>query len=340
MTDKIEPARAVKLYIQEKQPELSDATIYSHRSRLSHFTRWCESEGIEDMQSLTQMSMHEYRLWRREDGDINTVTEKTQMDTLRVFIRWCESLGAVERNLSESVLSPSLDKHENERDVKLDSSAAELIREHLEKYAYATFDHVCFLLMWHGLLRRGGIRAIDLPGDEINGDEPFLTVEHQPETGTPLKNKHDGDRLIGISPTVRDVIKDYIRKNRHPVIDEHGREPLLSTRQGRPHAQTIQAASYAVTRPCVASSECPHGKDPSECDAARDRQKAYECPSSLSPHAVRRGAITHWLAADVPAHHVGERCNTDPDVISKHYDRRDPIDRMRQRRRYLDRFDE
>jgi transcriptional regulator with PAS, ATPase and Fis domain len=36
------------------------------------------------------------------------------MDTLRVFIRWCESVDAVPQNLSEKVLSPSLSKGGNE----------------------------------------------------------------------------------------------------------------------------------------------------------------------------------------------------------------------------------
>ena len=38
----ITPQEALNLYLQEKQTELSDATIYSHNSRLGHFLRWCD----------------------------------------------------------------------------------------------------------------------------------------------------------------------------------------------------------------------------------------------------------------------------------------------------------
>ncbi|WP_227354374.1 hypothetical protein [Haladaptatus salinisoli] len=38
----IQPTDAVELYLDEKRTELSNATIYSHSSRLGHFLRWCD----------------------------------------------------------------------------------------------------------------------------------------------------------------------------------------------------------------------------------------------------------------------------------------------------------
>lgn len=77
----IDSERALELYIAE----LSDATIYSHRSRLSHFVRRCDEQEIDNLNDLTGRTLHEYRLWRRNDGDLSKVSVKTQMDTLRVF---------------------------------------------------------------------------------------------------------------------------------------------------------------------------------------------------------------------------------------------------------------
>ncbi len=37
------------------------------------------------------------------------------------------------------------------------------------------------------------------------------------------------------------------------------------------------------------SGDCQHGRDVEACDAAYDRTKASSCPSSTSPHSVRRG---------------------------------------------------
>ncbi len=57
--------------------------------------------------------LHQYRLWRRDEGDISVVTEKTQMDTLRVFIKWLESIDAFETDLHPKVLSPTLSSGDN-----------------------------------------------------------------------------------------------------------------------------------------------------------------------------------------------------------------------------------
>jgi site-specific recombinase XerD len=334
----ITPAAAIELYIDDRSNELAAETIRSHRSRLSHFIEWTGEEGIEDMNDVTGRRLHEYRVWRRDRGEANTVTMKSAMDTLRVFIRWCESIDAVPADTAEKVLSPSLSPGDNERDEMLDPEVGDSILEYLDRYKYASREHVVMLLIWRGLLRRGGIRAIDLEDLSIEPDEddPRIRIRHRPDTDTPLKNQNDGERTIGIKPATAQVLRDYRDEHRHDVTDG-SREPLLTTRSGRPHAQTIQADAYAATRPCKAGAECPHGRDPETCDAARDRQQAYECPSSTPPHDVRRGAITRWLKADIPDTVVGSRCNTNPSTLDKHYDQRSERQKQRQRRRYLDR---
>jgi len=55
----------------------------------------------------------------------------------------------------------------------------------------------------------------------------------------------------------------------------------------------------------------------------------------VSPHAVRRGAITHWLARETPDRIVADRADVTTEVLSKHYDRRTEHEKMEQRRQYL-----
>jgi len=337
--DALTPDDAVSMYLQDRQANVSDATIRSHRSRLSHFLEWCEHQGdIEHVSDVTARHCHEYRLWRRDQGDPNAVTMKTQMDTFRVFLKWAESRGAATENLHDAVLSPSLGNGENAKESMLDPDVGDALLDHLHQFEYASREHVVMLLIWRGLLRRGGVRAIDIGDIELHGDDPRIRVRHRPDQDTPLKNKNDGERTIGIKPETAQVIEDYIDTHRHDVTDDYDRDPLLTTSQGRPHVQTIQADCYATTRPCVGpSGGCPHDRDPESCDAARDRQKAYECPSSKGPHDVRRGAITRWLQADIPAEITGARASTSPDVLNEHYDQRTERQKQRQRRKYLDR---
>jgi len=67
-----------------------------------------------------------------------------------------------------------------------------------------------------------------------------------------------------------------------------------------------------------------------------ETNKPSRCPSSISPHAIRRGAITKHLSNDVPDKVVGDRMNVSLDVLEKHYDRRGEQKKAEQRRDYLD----
>lgn len=64
------------------------------------------------------------------------------------------------------------------------------------------------------------------------------------------------------------------------------------------------------TRPCLRGGDCPHGREPETCEAMDDTKKrASRCQSSVSPHALRRGSITHHLSSDVPEKVVSDRMN-------------------------------
>jgi integrase len=324
----IDPETALELYLADKENELSDASLKGHRYRLGHLKRWCDEQGIENLNTLTGRDLHEYRLWRREDGDLNKVSEKTQMDTLRVFIRWLESIDGVEQDLSEKVLSPSVTP-----DEMLDNDSASKVLAHLEKYEYASIQHVAIALMWHTMMRVGGVHALDV--DDYDPDDQCVKVRHRPDTGTPIKNKGDGERMVALSEQLCEILDDWLDAKRPSVTDEYGREPLLASREGRTNKTTLRAYVYRYTRPCVYSTECPHDRGLGECSAV-ERDTAYECPSSVSPHAIRRGSITHSLNSEMPDKVVSDRANVSQRVIEQHYDRRTEREKMEQRREYLD----
>jgi hypothetical protein len=73
-----------------------------------------------------------------------------------------------------------------------------------------------------------------------------------------------------------------------------------------------------------------------DCEALGARCGASKCPSSVSPHAVRRGSITHHLTEDVPEQVVSDRMNVSQRVLEEHYDRRTEEVKVEQRRGYLD----
>ena len=329
----IDPETALELYLDDRENNVTEATLYSHRSRIGHFIRWCDENDITNLNTLTGRQLHEYRIWRRNEGDLAPATEKTQMDTLRVWIKWLEAIDAVKQDLHTKVLSPTLTGDDNVRHEKVDPDRAEEILAYLEKYEYASRPHVALELMWHTMMRVGEIRSLDVP--DYDPGNQSMQVKHRPGTGTTLKNQSKGERFVALSDRVCEVLDDWIELRRPDVADDHSREPLFATSQGRVHTTTVRGDCYRFTRPCVVTRDCPHDRDIETCDAT-GYDNPSGCPSSLNPHAFRRGGITHALQEGWPMKAVGDRANVSETVLSMHYDSRTEEEKMEQRRQYLD----
>ena len=176
---------------------MTEATIYSYRSRLWHFGRWCDKQELTNLNELTGRQLHKYRLWRRDEGDLAPATEKTQIDSLRVFIRWVESTDSAPEYLHVKIRSPNLTGGDNARDVMLEQDRTEEILEYLRRYEYASRPHVVFALMWHTMMRIGAIRALDV-GD-YDPEAQSIQVFHRSESGTQINNGCDGKRFVALS---------------------------------------------------------------------------------------------------------------------------------------------
>ena len=333
----MQPSKAIKLYLENRN-DASSATLQSYDYRLGHFTRWWNTEKkgvLSSLEDLRPAHLEEYRSWRRRDGDLSRASEKTQMDSIRVWLRYCERMDWVVDDLPEAVISPALSKSDKARDETVGTERAEAVLEHLSRYEYASRRHVVILLMWHCAARTGTIRGLDL--SDYHPQDEYLDTHHRPQSDTPLKNQEEGERHIALSRNVCAVLDDYIRANRIDVEDEAGREPLLTTKYGRIARNSIRRYSYQVTRQCVYDGgTCPENRDPEDCRAASNHGSESTCPTARSPHAWRRGGITHMLLEDVPSEVVSDRCNVSQSVLDEHYDTRSKYEQMESRRGFLD----
>lgn len=332
----ISPEKAVKMYLDDRKRDCTAETVKGHKSRLSFFVDWCEREGIDNMNELSGRDIHEFQVWRR-DG-LNISTERTQMATLRVFIQWCESIDAVETGLFKKVNVPNVPETEKAKETTLHPDRAERINDHLGSFEYATVEHVTCLILTETGMRMGAAHALDIDDYRPEADVAHLDLIHRPETGTGLKNGTRGERPVAISEGVCEVIDDYLEHNRPDVRDDAGREPLLATSRGRPAKSTIRKYIYKWSRPCETGEECPHERDPDDCEAALHVPQASKCPSSVTPHPIRRGYITHLLHSGVSKDVVSERCNVSPGIIDQHYDVRSEKDKMKQRQQVLNKI--
>ena len=333
MTEHTTPTDAVELYLDHRRGDLASASLQSHEYRLNPFLRWCEREDIQSMETLSGRDLAAYKAWRRDDGNLAPATLKTQMDTIRVFIRFCESIEAVPENLHEKVLSPTLKARENQRDERIKPERAKEILSFLGRYRYASLGHVIMALLWRTGIRLGGIRGIDL--NDYKPDRSRIELYHRPESDTPLKNQTEGERYLALKTKTCELLDDWIEYNRPDVTDDYGREPLLASNHGRLSRASTRRYVYRLTRPCEIG-ECPHGRNPDTCEATGNGgHAASKCPSSHGTHAIRRGSITHFLASDVPEEVVCDRMNVSRDVLDDHYDRRPEEQKVEQRRGYL-----
>jgi len=347
MTDALEPlapADAVEMYVAARQDDATPKTLEGQQSRLRAFVQWCEQTGIENLNELTGRNLYEYRIWRREGhGEgrqaVKKVTLKSQLSTLRVFLRWCGTVEAVAPDLHDKVPLPVLEGDEDVSDSTLHPDRAVHIIEYLGRYHYASRDHVIWLLGWHTGARTSGLLALDVGDLDLDGthpqlDGPAVHFVHRPSTGTRLKNGEKSERWNRISRHVAGVLQDYIDGPRIAALDDHGRDPLLTTANGRPHPSTIRDAFYRWTRPCFVGEACPHERDVETCEAT-SKDHASKCPSARSPHDLRSGRVTHYAREDVPRPVVSDRMDASEEVLSKHYDRRSLQEQAEQRSKYL-----
>ena len=311
----LEPDTALQLYLDDKSKTAADSTISSHSDRLSHFVTWFEDEtDYEYLHELDGMDLRLWRVWRFDDDHAEMYVKAVQ-DSVRVFLRFCRDVEAVDAQLPEKVKSP---EGARRRTAEIEADRATEILEHLDRFEYASVGHALFHTLWYAILRVGGARAISL-GD-IDWENDRIEICHRPSEGTTLKNAYESEREIAIRPTTREILKDYVEQNRNEVTDEHGREPLFVAPEGsgRPHQNTLRNYVYALTRPCL-RTECPHDRDEEECDATRRKNWACECPSSESSHAIRRGSISWHLREETGKEVVSDRADVEADTLDAHY---------------------
>lgn len=332
MTESIAPKEAVDLYLKDREAEVTESTYRNHKYHLKRFLEWCEKTGFDDMCEMTGRRIYEYKIHRRDEGDVNQVTLSNQLSTFRVFLRFCENLDFVEDGTTESVMMPDINPGQDARNIAIDPDTADEILDYLSKFEYATLRHTLFYLIWHTGMRTGSVHSLDL--SDYHSDEHYIEVHHRPETGTRLKNKQGGEREINLKPEVCVILDDYIQMHRHDVEDEYGRKPLFTSKSGRAYKSLIQKNIYVLTRPCHYTGECPHGRNIEECEG-NQFDYASKCPSSVSPHPIRRSAITAHLNADIPKEITADRVNVSVKVLDKHYDARSESEKRELRRDYI-----
>jgi hypothetical protein len=326
----ITPQEAEEMYLDERKEDARYATMRTIKDGVGLFIEWTNESGIDNMNNIQGRELRRFKNWCQDTSDNNTVSLNGIMSVLRRFLVFCVETEAVYSDVPNKTPVPNVPDDEGVSYDKPSDEEVNAALDFLETHEPCSRRHVEFRLIKELGNRVGAVRAID-KDDVIDKDDeegPAIRLRHRPEKGfedergTPLKNGKDGQRHQNISQELSDLITRYVNSPQRPdVEDKFGREPLLTTENGRPEITTIRRDLYKLTRPCEYSDECPHDRDITSCTATTSRY-ASECPSSQSPHPLRRWSIEHQIESGVSKELLTDRVDVSVPVLNEHYDTR------------------
>lgn len=320
-------------FIGHKENTQKESTARAYEFPTKNFAAHCEDHGVTVTGNITQRLVTTWLDKRQKE--VKPITVKNNAKHIRVFLKWLGSRDLCDWDIHEKIEIPNVpDQGDVNQDV-LRVELAEQSLEFLETYHYGSVYHALFLTMWRTGCRISGALALDLDDFDTHAyEDSVLQFRNRKETGTPLKNGHNGERDVTIDDDLSQVLNDYINGRRED-IEENDREPLFTVPSGRMYRQRAYKNIVAFTRPCVSGEECPHNRTIDDCEAAQDKEQAPSCPSSASLHPVRKGAITHHINEGWPKEPLSERVDVSVDVLEKHYDFRTNEKKRENRRKYM-----
>ena len=333
------PEEAVEMFIDEERSELAPKTLSEYEDELERFVKFCEKQDTTDTTEFNGRLLQKFKIWRRDeanekDGSLSNKTMRDEMYLLRKFIRFLESIDAAPRHLHTKIKIPTPNPGEGKRDIEFTADELDAILTHLEKFEYATREHVVWILFASTGRRPSGLRSLDCSDVHFTDDETYIEFNHR-EGDTRLKNGAKSENTVYLNDEAAQVVQDYIDTHRIDA-EVNGRFPLLTSTSGRLSDSAIRKYVYKWSRPCVIGKECPAGRDPDECKAMKSGGYASKCPESKPPVALRHGYISDLLRRGVSLHTISDRCDVSEEIIEDHYSELTEKEQRDLRRRELE----
>jgi site-specific recombinase XerD len=312
--------KARREFLAYKERNNKESTVRQYSWLIKDLVEFCEREDVNSTSDLDGWIIHQWMNKRQSEDEVAPATLKTNVKSIKAFLRWCESNDLIEQGFADKIDNPNVADHKMRSDEVVREDRMDQILDYYSKYNYATNYHTAFRLLWHVGCRASSIIALDL--DDYHPRDDYIHFQDREKTGTPLKNGKKGERIVSISRDVQHLLNDYIEGRRTSIEEDSGREPLFTTPHGRINRGGLYKAFTAASRPCVYKNVCPHDRKEANCEAALDKEQAPSCPSSKSLHPIRRGVITKMLNEGFEKKQISHRCDVSEKIINKHYDNR------------------
>ena len=125
MTRDFTIGEAVERYLKERKADISDSTLYNHRSALQQFIAFCEQEGITVANNIDAFLISDFRLHRQEQ--VSDTTVYNNLSSLRSFIYWCEGRGLVDEAIADNMILPDLEGESRETMIEMDTDRKSVV---------------------------------------------------------------------------------------------------------------------------------------------------------------------------------------------------------------------
>ena len=328
-----EPPSLKEMYNRflNRRNDRSPSTRAQYKRTLPVFMDFANDRGISSPVSIDIDTVDSFvdglQTTYEADATILTYTKN-----VRTWLKWITQRGYSDESVYKILDKKELGLSPKARDEALPSTVANSILDDLGTKRRGSTLHAVTEVFWNGGPRIGGVHSLDMR--DFNPKKSELRFRHRPLQGTRLKNGEeddgnpgDGERNIEIKESVVEALKLYVERDRPPVTDGYGREPLFATKQGRASKSTIRRWVYQATS-CQWGRA--HSKKP-DCDGSCDPNTKV-CNYSYYPHALRRGAIVHHLSNGLRIDRASERFDVSIGTIRKHYDPRTKHQRKEDRK--------
>lgn len=200
--ESISPRDTLEWYLDHRRDEVRMATSRKHESSLGTFVEWTDEVGVEDMTELGGRQLMAYKTWLKAESDLATVSLNGNLAILQRFLRFCETIEAVEEDLADRTPLPNVPPEGEVNYTVPSDDEVEQIQAYYRQFEYASRRQVVFDLIAEVGIRLGAVRGIDL--EDFEPDERVIHLHHRPEGaedyGTPLKNGLDGERSSHLRP--------------------------------------------------------------------------------------------------------------------------------------------
>lgn len=335
-TPELTISEAIDFYIGRKRPNWKGETERTYRRNLEKFELYADKSELDSLADLDRWNIQGFRDYLVQQ-DYARATIAGRQKTVKTWLKYLGNQGLIPTDLYRAIETIQLTEDEETSDQQLTPEDAQALLSFYRQSTKwrGTRRHAILEVLWHIGCRMCGLRALDL--DDYDPNTEDLKFRNRPETDTRLKRGNTHERNVTLSEEPKKVLNLYIGREREDTRDEYGRKPLFPSQQGRPTGTTIRGWMYEATQPCMAS-ECPHGKRRPNCEYV-PRDSASRCPSTRSPHAIRRGSITWQRNLDRDIEKVAKRTAATPNVIRRYYDDPDYDDELERRRMEIECID-